>query len=473
MAAANAADLSLDSVKDPLPDTLSWSGITLYGTIDVGYGYQSHGAPLGGSFPQGVSYNIYSSKYANKAISGLDPNAIERSAIGLKVEEPIGAGWAAIARLETSFDPLTGELSDGPSSLLRNAGKALAYQSANGDSGRAGQAFNGPLYAGVSNASYGTLTVGRQQSLQLDVSAAYDPQNLAYAFSLLGWSSSLVGSGITEAARWDNSVKYSYEYGPVHAAAEYAQGGDDTGFFGPAYGFNIGGKLAGFSVDAVYQKVNAGVQLSADASTPANIYSAPATYSTSALKAQITDSDSWSVQGKYTFGLGGGFKDGGYKNDFADGAKLTLYAGFEDIRFYNSSAARDLEYVGRTAIGGYLIGTPIGSSYYYSSTRELQVEWGGVKYELPSGWSFTAAYYHLDQNSFTGKVSGPQVGSPNQQPGTNSGSYDDASFVVDYRFTKHFDVYGGINYSTIGGGLASGYLANNNTSFVTGARLKF
>jgi len=45
--------------------------------------------------------------------------------------------------------------------------------------------------------------------------------------------------------------------------------------------------------------------------------------------------------------------------------------------------------------------------------------------------------------------------------------------VIDYQFNKHLDVYAGVNYSTIDGGLASGYLANNNTSIVTGARLKF
>ena len=45
--------------------------------------------------------------------------------------------------------------------------------------------------------------------------------------------------------------------------------------------------------------------------------------------------------------------------------------------------------------------------------------------------------------------------------------------MVDYQFNKHFDVYAGVNYSTIDGGLASGYLANNNTSVVSGVRVKF
>ena len=40
-ASAQAADLSVDSMKDPLPDTLTYKGVTIYGTIDVGYAYQT------------------------------------------------------------------------------------------------------------------------------------------------------------------------------------------------------------------------------------------------------------------------------------------------------------------------------------------------------------------------------------------------------------------------------------------------
>ncbi len=46
-ATAHAADLDLSSLKDPLPDALSWHGVTIYGTIDVGYAYQTNGRPLG------------------------------------------------------------------------------------------------------------------------------------------------------------------------------------------------------------------------------------------------------------------------------------------------------------------------------------------------------------------------------------------------------------------------------------------
>jgi len=76
--------------------------------------------------------------------------------------------------------------------------------------------------------------------------------------------------------------------------------------------------------------VDGGVQLSALTASPANgtqsAFAPPANYSNTALNGLITDSDSWSVQGKYTFEFGGGLKDGGLKDDLIAGPKLTLFA---------------------------------------------------------------------------------------------------------------------------------------------------
>jgi predicted porin len=448
-ATARAADLDIGSIKDPLPDRLTWNGVTIFGTVDLGYAYQNHGAPLGGSYPQTLEYNIWSARNANKEISSLAGSALERSNIGVKIEEAIGGGWVAIGKAESAFNPLSGELSNGPASLLRNFGVPLANQNANGDSNRAGQAFNGEAYAGVSNAAYGTLKVGRQQSLQYDQLGTYDPQGGAYAFGLLGYSASFNGAGDTEAARWDNSVKYIYQYGPVHAAAQYSDGGADTGIFGNAYGFNVGGSYRGFSIDAVYQKEKSVVSASAASETT--------------LKATISDNQSWSVQGKYTFEFGGGFKDD------APAAKLTFYAGYENISFANPSSNPNA-FIGSTAVGGFRISAVTLNPY--NTDKVLQVTWTGAKYELPSGWSFTGAYYHVDQNAYSGTVSAPATGTI-QTKANAAGSYNDGSFVVDYQFNKHFDVYAGINYSTLDGGLASGFLNNSQTTVATGIRLKF
>ncbi len=450
--AGHAADLGDGSVKYPLPDSLTWNGVTLYGTIDAGYTYQNRGVPLGGSFPQTLEYNIWSAKNANREISSLAASALERSVVGLKVEEGIGGGWVAIGKLDTSFNPVSAEISDGPRSLLGNYGVPLASQTANGDSNRAGQAFNGEAYGGIGSETYGTLKVGRQQSLQYDMLGTYDPQGGAYAFGLLGYSASFNGAGDTEAARWDNSVKYAYQYGPVHAAAQYTDGGADTGIFGGAYGFNLGGNYRGFSLDAVYQKEKAVVSASAASATT--------------LAGTISDNTSWSVQGKYTYEFRDGLKDQ------ASGSKLTFYGGYENISFADPSETVP---VGSATAGGYVLSSITSNAY--TTDKVLQVFWTGVKYELPSGWSFTGAYYHLDQNAFLAKgktcatAALPTVG---MKTNANcAGAYDDGSFVADYRFNKHFDVYAGLNYSKLNGGLASGFLNDNQTTFATGVRLKF
>ena len=444
-----AGDLDTGGLKDPPPDTLNWHGVTLYGNIDVGYAYQSHGVPSGGSFPQVLEYNIWNAKNANNTISSLAADALSRTNIGLKIAEDIGAGWQAVGKVATDFNPLSGELANGPASLLRNYGVPLPNQTANGDSNRAGQAFNGEVFAGVSNPSYGTVTVGRQRSFQYEAFDEYDPQGLSYAFGIIGYSASFSGAGDTEAARWNDSVKYTYQYGPVHAGAMYSGGGPDTGIFGQAYGFDLGAGYRGFTVDAIYQNESDVVSSSAASATT--------------LKAVISDNESWSVQGKYTYEFGGGFKDA------AAAAKLTFYGGYENISFANPDK-NPANIVGQTTVGGYLISAVTLNPY--QTDKVLQLAWTGAKLELPSGWSFTGAYYHIEQNSYLGTVNRPAAGTI-QTAANTSGFYNDGSFVIDYRFNKHFDVYGGINYSALDGGLSAGYLNNSQTTVATGIRLQF
>jgi len=436
-ATAHAADLDLGSVKDPLPDTLTWHGVTIYGTVDVGYAYQTNGRPLG-SIVSDLEYTPFmpTRNYTGQAISTLTANALEQSKIGAKLEENIGYGFTLIGKADTGFNPLTGQLSDGCSSFVQNAGLPYNQQTSTADSGRCGQTFNGVAYGGVSNASYGTLTVGRQQTFQLDAFSAYDPMALSYAFSLFGYSGTGAGSGSTEAARWDNSVKYVYQYGPVHAGAMYSTGGDDTGMYGEGYGFNAGASWKGFSIDAVYTKENGAVNLLSTIKD-----SSP----TVPLAAAISTDEGWSVMGKYTYDFGGGFKDEG------PGAKLTLFAGYEHVDNSNSSDKVSF------AAGGYAINP---DNNYFSTTRTLQFTWTGAKYELPSGWSFTGAYYHVDQNKFS-----TDVGSATQAICTLggasrlqcAGTYNQGSFLVDYAFSKHFDVYAGVTYAIAEDGLAAGF----------------
>ncbi len=83
---------------------LTYAGLTLYGTVDVGYGFETNGAPFNRSFGPGDAYLI------SKATSGsrwlLSPNALSSSVLGLKMSEPIGGGWSLVGDFEFGFDPL-------------------------------------------------------------------------------------------------------------------------------------------------------------------------------------------------------------------------------------------------------------------------------------------------------------------------------------------------------------------------------
>ena len=60
---------------------------------------------------------------------------------------------------------------------------------------------------------WGTLTFGRQNTLQLDEINAYDAMGGSYAFSPIGYSGKAGGAGDTEDARWTTAIKYRVNIG--------------------------------------------------------------------------------------------------------------------------------------------------------------------------------------------------------------------------------------------------------------------
>jgi predicted porin len=491
VASAQAADLGIDSLKDPLPDTLTYKGITVYGTIDVGYGYQSFGMPNSGSLYTGQMYNIYGdSKGSTQGNSALTNSALSQSTIGIKVEEAVGYGFVALGHLDTGFNPLSGEIADACASLIRigNADLSTGTKlSSFGDGSRCGQAINGEAYAGLSNSSYGTLKIGRQNSLDLDAMATYDPMGLSYSMSLIGWSGGPGGGvGSTETARWDNSIKYAYQYGPVHAAVMYAEGAQDTSLHGDSIAGDVGFAYRGLSIDALYTNEKGAVNAQIGTGNGGGALPIPGSNGVNDLAYFMTNNEAWTVMGKYTMDLGGGFgslKDGGcgFKDD-CSGAKLTFYGGYQhtDQTQYTGSNG------GGTTIGGYNL---FLNDLTLNSTRTLETAWVGAKYET-GPWAFSGAYYWLHQNAFNETNSflssipslhlAPTKGSC---VGANmfscAGDLNQVSFLVDYSFTKHFDVYAGVSYQDQNGGFAhsslsgDAYGANSNTTVVSGMRLKF
>src|ERR1700735_2830885 len=200
-------------VKDPLPDSLSLGGVTLYATVDVGYAYQSHGVPLSSQYLGGLEYQAFTTtRNFSGSQATLAESGLEQSKVGIRVEEPLPYGFTLVGRLETGLNPLSGQLTDACAAIAENSGVPQGKQTANADSSRCGQPFNSVAFGGVSSKVYGTLTVGRQNAPQLDALVQYDPQALSYAFSFLGYSGFDGGAGSTQGARWDNSAKYALQY---------------------------------------------------------------------------------------------------------------------------------------------------------------------------------------------------------------------------------------------------------------------
>jgi predicted porin len=414
-----------------------------------------------------MQYNMFSAASSNKAISTLAPNGLSQSFVGVKVEESFAPGWAVLAKAESGIQPLSGEIADACASLARANGVPLTQQVSKADSSRCGQLFNGPAYLGVSNSAYGTVTVGRQNSLDLDLMGTYDPMASSYAFSLIGISSTAGGGiGDTETARWDNSVKYVYQYGPVHAAAMYSVGSEDTAIHTSGIAGGVGATWRGLSVDVVYTKENGAV--SSSSLSASQVTALPAGFSVDkSLNATISDNEAWTVGAKYTFNLGGG----GWKDD-GPGAKFTIFGGYQHVDMNNPS---DPLVGNHTTLSGYRMVNINNTNF--QTTKELVTAWTGAKYEI-GPWSFTGAYYHLDQNSWLAKAGDCTKAAASVTAGIKigancAGNFNMGSFLVDYAFNKHFDVYAGVNYSTVDGGLSSGFLQTDSTLFMTGARLKF
>ena len=464
-AAAPAQAQSSGTPAPKAPDSsLTWNGITLYGIVDVGLQYQTHGVPSSDYFPAGTESIIQ--KNSNGSITAVTPNNLGQSRIGLSGNEPLMGDWSGVFRLETFFNPQSGNLSDALKSQVLNNGRALTAQSTNVDSSVAGQLFAGAAYAGFSSPTVGTFTFGRHVTLLADGVAKYDPMSASQAFSIIGFSGTAAGGGDTEDRRLDQSVKYTGKYGPLHLGALYQFSGA-RGSANTAVQLLLGGEFAGGSIDGYYAKKKDAIAtaplsatqvgdlatICATSVTPPVNPSGAQCYSTSnSLAATISDNTTYGVMAAYTAGT------------------VRLSGGYEHIAFNNPDTPLER---GALTIGGYVLAFTNNAAFgTVTSPKEkiLQVFWAGGKIALTPDLDLLGAYYHYKQNSF---ATGANAGCSGTQNGGCSGTEHVVSLVADYRFAKRFDGYLGTMYTGVQDGLANGFLNKSTLTTTTGIRFKF
>lgn len=445
---------------------LTWRGITVYGAIDAGFGWQSHGAPWDPRSAVGASYLIQ--KQNNSPLWGPAPNALTNSFIGIKGTEPIGGNVSVVFALDAGFDPYSLRFSNGPGSVAANAGIPQNFATAYSDSSRAGQWFNGQGYVGLSSPTYGTLTVFRQNSLTLDAVFDYDPFGASYGFSPIGFQGITCGGGNTQNCRNSTSLKYRIKVGQFRAAALWQFGGyAENNASNGAYQFQAGADIPTWgsgvlSVDAIYSFVRDSVSLSLGPGTNDASGAPIPPFLPQALTAQISNNEAVMLVAKYTDG------------------PLKAYAGYEHIRYMAPSNPQ----TGFTDIAGDFVclncqafnNTTINNTAFGVNglgNRNLQVMWVGAKYAVTENLDVIGAYYHYIQNSFFGTAAGGPAPCFGREHAQCAGTFDAISAAVDWRFAPKWDLYSGIMFTQVNGGLAFGFLQRNNIAPTVGLRFRF
>ena len=457
LAAAGAAQAQQAAPPAPVDESLTWHGITLYGVVDMDFQYETHGAPFSNYFISGGSDIVQ--KNSNNPVSGVTSNGMSQSRVGLQGKEPLHfMDWSAVFKLETYFNPASGQITDAIKSVTQNNGRALDAQSTNIDSSIAGQPFE-QAFVGFSSPTWGTITFGRQNSTLADLIAKYDPQQTSYAFSLLGLSGTPAGGGDTQDRRLDSSIKYdAHFYDLVHVAAmyktqnssaqNYATGGTGEAFSGVEVA--LGAAYAGASVDAFYTKMKDAVSVGTLSAAQLGTLPALNLSSQNSVAGTISDNDSYGVMASYA----------------VVPVPVTVYGGFQHIIYMNPSIPLA---PGFDDIGGYVLGA-VNNTAYAKGDKELNVYWAGARYAVTPQFTAAIAYYGEKQFAY---ASGADAGCSSVVSGACSGNFNALSVSLDYHFTKRFDTYAGAMWSNVSHGLANGYLNTTMIDPTIGARFSF
>ena len=184
--------------------------VTLYGLIDEGFDYTNS---VGG-----------------KSLSELQSGYAQGSRWGLKGTEDLGGGLKAIFQLENGFNVNNGKL------------------------GQGGLMFGRQAYVGLSNDTYGTVTVGRQYDSLVDY-LAQTTANGNWAGYL--FSHPYDNDNTDNSFRVNNTVKYaSTSFAGFQAGGTYSFSNDTN--FANNRQYSIGGQYAngGLLVAAAYLQAN-------------------------------------------------------------------------------------------------------------------------------------------------------------------------------------------------------------------------
>jgi len=468
--------------------TLTWHGITVYGTYDVGAGWVSHGLPENGYNYEGESL-VNRNGYQHRFL--VAPNNLSQTGLGIRGREEFLPGWSVVFNASTGINPQSGLLANASSTQTINNGLPRASYSEAIDGARAGQPFNDEYYGGIASKHAGTLTFGRQRALGTDAMLEYDPASGSYAFSYIGYNGTMAGGGDTEDSRWDDALKYRLTYGPAHFGAMYKLADGSGGCYSAsatwtaanctaesahnnAFGFNLGGNVNKFFADLVYQYYNQAIsvlnpllgpqsaaapyQSTTDSINTDPINGANLIATSNTVYGIVTDNNAIMAVAKYS------------------SEALKVFAGYEYI--WQNNPANPLG-VGASDQGGYFMSGVEDNNL--DSEKLVNIWWTGAKYTYNKKTDITFAWYQQRQNDFRVPPTCSTNPSIGNMRASCAGSLNEGSLYVDHHFTRRFDTFAGAAYSYVKGGLDIAiphgpgvpYNSDNNFAPTIGSRFTF
>ena len=452
--------------------------VTVYGILDVGVGTVAHSFGFDPNFPVGV--NPQAIKFADTSATGMFNGGISQTRWGIKGSTGLTDGWKAVFTLEGAINVPSGAVSNGALGLSQNyaSSATVASSGTSADTAINGQLFSRGAYFGISSDTYGTLTAGRHMSFMLETIPGYDALQGAQIFTPIGFSGSYGGGGATDSSRVDNALRYKLKVGDVNVALMHKFGGaTGSSTARSANEFQLGYEHGPFGIQFIYQKFEdttsvannetvtkttsttlntSGLPLQAG-DTPMVTYAVTANQGT--VKVTYYDTTSIMLAARYQIGHLG-IKAGYTKEQFTNPSNPVLDANTTSIYGINVSAVSVTPYTIAQYTNASEVVVP-GTTV----EKDITVYWLGAVYDFTPKLSFALGYYNVKQNDFSNGNAALTA--------DVSGTSKFTSALLDYKWTKAFDVYAGYMKNDVSGGLAAGYLHTDNNIMGFGARFKF
>ncbi len=408
--------------------------VEVYGILDAAIGHVQHSLSVDPQFAPSVNPVTPVKTSVPSSVTGMFNGGMQDSRIGVKGSVDIGNDMKGFFTLEEGFNLPTGRVNNNAAAMASNGGPTGSATTASASSSLDGQFANRQAFAGLSDAKWGSIAVGRNYAPMYPLVKAYDPVP-SDLFSPIGFSGVYGGGGgVSENARVDSSLKYTNKIGSFKFGTLYKFGGTA----------GATSAKSGFTLDGGYEEGNFGVQAAYQVFNDA-VKGTPSSTQTNAVDVANYDTMAFMIAAKSNFGAA--TAKFGYET-------YTLSAPSETIALAAAS------YYGQT-ISSVNNFTTAGVT---NAPQTTHIVWIGGDYNFTEKFNLAGGLYDVRLQQSADAV-----------PVQKSGDQRYLSLLADYHLTKSLDTYAGLMYASFSGNAfpTTGASAVYSSNLVTAVGMRF